>query len=131
MNLIISIKKEFAELIYVGTKTIEFRKSKPQTIPEIIYIYESGKNGNHKITASFKPGRIHKSTPYHIWQVYALLGGISFDKYCTYYGNGNVAVAIEITELHLYKHPQPLPSEITRAPQMYRYYKGSIPDIPR
>lgn len=68
MNIILSIKPKFAELIYSGKKTIEWRKTEPRVIainrqikqdekPIKVYLYETAPI--KKITGFFILGKIH------------------------------------------------------------------------
>lgn len=56
MNVIISIHKEYADLIFEGKKTIEVRKGKMPYYCDRVFLYETKKDGGAgMIVGEFKP----------------------------------------------------------------------------
>ena len=50
MDILMSLHKKWADKIFDGSKTLEFRKKigKDFNVGDIVYIYETGKNGGKK-----------------------------------------------------------------------------------
>ncbi len=53
MNILISIKKEYADMIFAGTKMWEFRKRVPKDRGNKFCIYECGRGSAHAIVGTF------------------------------------------------------------------------------
>lgn len=68
MNIILSIKPKYAELIYSGKKTIEWRHTYPNKIifSDVVYIYETAPvsmvTGSFKINPLLRPFFINSET---------------------------------------------------------------------
>jgi len=123
MNVLLSIKPKYTELIKSGLKKYEFRRKifkKSGGCKVFIYSTSPVK----KITGVFDASIIHEDSPYRIWDMFGEYAGISQEEYFRYFKNCKTAFAIEIKNLVIFDKPHD-PSkyflEFT-PPQSYRYF---------
>jgi len=104
MNVLISVKPEYAEKILEGKKKYEFRRSifKRNDI-EKVYIYSS--SPIRKIIASFQIEKIIKDSPEMIWNLCQKYGGISKEDFFAYFKNSDSAYAIKICNVVIFQEP--------------------------
>ncbi|MCE8424766.1 MAG: hypothetical protein J5U17_03185 [Candidatus Methanoperedens sp.] len=104
MNVLLSVKPEYAEKIVEGTKKYEFRRSifKKNDIDKV-YIYSSSPVS--KIIGSFEIENILKDSPEMIWNLCQKYAGISKKNFFSYFINSNMAYAIEIGDIDRFKEP--------------------------
>ena len=91
MNIILSIKPKWAELIYSGKKTIEWRKSFPKRKNiECVYLYETAPV--KKVTGSFKFDEIkyYLTSLSNVDPMIERMGCVSIDELKKYKGNNDV-----------------------------------------
>ena len=123
--LFISVKPEFVEKIFNGTKTIELRKSIPGVKKEdMIIIYST--SPVMAIIGICKVKEILSMTPTNLWKEYSEKLGIDRQRYFDYYKGKNVAVGIVLKERQ--KFPDPIALSNFRRkfasfqpPQTFRY----------
>ncbi len=125
--LLVSIKPQYSEMIFNGTKTIELRKSVPK----------KAKNGTKMLIYVTSPImelrgvceiiRIIKTEPSVLWDKYGHKTGISKEDFFDYYGDAKKACGIEIGSVN-YFNKNNLSLSILREiipgfmpPQTYRY----------
>lgn len=128
--LLISVKPEFAQKIFNGTKTIELRKSMPNVSKEdIVLIYGTVPN---KCLMGF--GRVDntiKENPRAIWNTHAAHLGIDKKRYFEYYKDAAFAIGIMLKDIKLFPKPISL-SEIKKTyptftpPQTFKYLDNSF-----
>lgn len=122
MNVILSIKPEYADKILAGTKRFEFRKSTfASEIVEKVLIYATMPVG--KVVGEFKITKIHVDKPSAIWNKTRIHAGINKKFFDEYYQNRDFAVAIEVEGVKKYDMPFGL-SDLgpgIKAPQSFRY----------
>ncbi len=122
MRVLLSIKPEFAEKIFNGTKKFEFRKSIfKNTNVEKIVVYAS--YPVQKVVGEFEIEEILEAKPSQLWQITQDFSGISkqyFDQYFTVREKG---YAIKINNIKKYKSPLNLKDDlgINFPPQSYMY----------
>ena len=84
VDLILSIKPEYAEKILNGFKRFEFRKKMPRRQINRVFIYSS--YPEKMIVGKFRIRSVIKGTPEEIWQKCGENGGIEEDKFFSYFG---------------------------------------------
>ena len=104
MNVLLSIKPEYAEKILEGKKKYEFRISifKRNDI-EKVFIYSCSPIS--KIIASFEIEEILKASPEMIWKQCQKYGGISKKDFFKYFKNADSAYAIKICDIDNFQEP--------------------------
>ena len=123
MNVLLSIKPRYTELIKSGLKKYEFRrKIFKKTGSCKVFIYST--SPVKKITGVFDASVIHQDSPYRIWDMFGPYSGISEGEFFQYFRDCEIAYAIEIRNLVIFDKPHD-PSkyflEFT-PPQSYRYF---------
>lgn len=124
MRIVISIKPQFVEKIFEGSKKFEYRKSifKKRDIQSVL-VYSTLPVG--KLVGEFKIMSILKDEPNKLWERTHIGAGIDKLFFDSYFKNRNIAFAIEIIEPVLYQTPISL-SELQadlKAPQSYLYLR--------
>jgi len=123
MNILLSIKPEYASSILSGMKKYEFRRRLFRHNIERVYIY-SGK----KIVGSFQIGSIIEGNPQAIWIKCKDYAGISKQDYFKYFEGSRKAYAIEIKNAKIFKEPIN-PYTVLRnftPPQSFQYIQEKI-----
>jgi type I restriction enzyme S subunit len=123
MNVLLSIKPKYTELIKSGLKKYEFRrKFSRKTGGGKIFIYST--SPVKKIIGVFDASTIYEDFPPKIWNLFGQYSGLSEDEFFRYFKNCKTAFAIEIKNLVIFDKPHD-PSkyflEFT-PPQSYRYF---------
>jgi len=123
MNVLLSIKPKYAELIKSGFKRYEFRrKIFKKAGPSKVFIYST--SPVKKITGVFDASMIFQDTPYRIWDMFGPYSGISKGEFFQYFRDCEIAYAIEIGNLVTFEEPWD-PSDYFfefNPPQSYRYF---------
>ena len=119
MNAILSIRPQFVEEIFSGSKKFEYRKNIFKRPVEKVYIYASAPVS--RVVGEFEVAEILESTPKQIWQRTKRWSGIKKEWFDAYYQGRATAYAIEIKNLKLYDKPKALPFH---APQSFRYIES-------
>lgn len=121
MKVLLSIKPEFVEKIFAGTKKFEFRKSLfKRTGVNCVVIYASAPI--KRVVGEFEIEDILSDTVYDIWEQTKEQSGITRDFYNSYFQNRKTANAIQIGHVKKYKKTRPLSDyHIIQAPQSFCY----------
>jgi type I restriction enzyme S subunit len=123
MNVLLSIKPKYAELIKSGLKKYEFRrKFSKKTGVGKIYIYST--SPVKKIIGAFEASTIYEDLPPKIWNLFGKHSGLSEAEFFEYFRDCKTAFAIEITNLVIFQEPWD-PSDYFlefNPPQSYRYF---------
>lgn len=122
-TVLLSIKPEFAEKIFDGTKKFEFRKSifKDTAVHKVI-VYAS--SPVQKVIGEFAIADILNDDVETIWNKTALYSGISRDFYLSYFSNKEKAYAIKIGKTKRYRQTRDLSDyNLSFAPQSFAYIK--------
>ena len=123
MNVLLSIKPKYAELIKSGLKKYEFRRkifNKATGCRVFIYSTSPVK----KITGAFDASIVHQGSPYRIWDMFGVYSGLSEEEFFQYFRGSEIAYAIEIRNLVIFEKPHD-PSKYFlefKPPQSYRYF---------
>lgn len=120
-TVLLSIKPEFAEKIFDGTKKYEFRKSifKNSDVQKVI-VYAS--SPVQKVIGEFSIVDILNDDIETIWKKTALQSGITHDFYLSYFANKEKAYAIKIGKTMRYKKARALSDfNLSFAPQSFAY----------
>lgn len=115
-----SIRPEYVEKIFNGTKKFEYRKQ-PNRIPiSKILIYETAPI--MKIVGEAEVEKVLVDTPEVIWEKTKEYSGISKEFYFQYYRRRYAAVAYQLKNIIKYDIPKELSDfGIKRAPQSFCY----------
>lgn len=124
--LFISIKPEFVEKIFNGTKTIELRKSAPKIKNNtLIIIYST--SPVMSVIGTCRVSNIISLNPEELWDKYNDKMGIDKKRYSDYFEEKDIAVGIFLKDVK--KIDQVIPLSKLRAnfdnfhpPQTYRYF---------
>ena len=121
-DILLSIKPKYAALIYAGKKTVEFRRSLPDSAGgwRRFYIYESSPV---RMVTGWACVQSVGSGPVAVeYNVYQKEGAISYKDYLKYMAGVKSAWSIEISKVFKFAEPLPLSSfGIERPPQSWRY----------
>lgn len=123
MTVLLSIKPEFADKIFDGTKKYEYRKSifKREGIRKIV-VYAS--SPVRKVVGEFAVEDILSDEVEVIWNQTAVFSGISRSFFRSYFKNREKAYAIKIGRVVKYKEARELSDyNISMAPQSFVYLK--------
>ncbi|WP_429036006.1 hypothetical protein [Aeromonas veronii] len=122
MKVLLSIKPEFVEKIFDGTKKFEFRKNifKKDGVKSVI-IYSTMPVG--KVVGEFDIADLITDIPEIVWAKTRSHAGIDKKFFDSYYDNRQRAVAIGIGDVRRYDVPMPLVDLGigSTPPQSYRY----------
>ncbi|WP_092194462.1 hypothetical protein [Desulfomicrobium norvegicum] len=103
MNAILSIKPEYVQKIFDGTKKFEFRKVNFKHDINTIFIYATFPIS--KIVGKFDVGDIILNNPKYVWNKTKEYSGISKDFFDLYFSGKQLAVAIEVIKPVQYAKP--------------------------
>jgi len=125
--LLISLKPNYADLVFSGLKTAELRRRISAHIENRdVFVYVS--SPMMKLRGGFRVGQVWSGTPEEVWSTVSTLAGVSRRVFDDYYEGINVAFALEI--INVWEYERPLSLETLRArfpgfvvPQSYRYAK--------
>lgn len=124
MKVLLSIKPEYAEKIFNGEKTFEFRKaifSDPEV--DTVVVYATMPVG--KVIGEFKIADIHSGTPDDIWDKTQETSGITLGFFSDYFKGRSKAYAIEVGEKRIFDVPRLVSDFIGRdtPPQSFAYVR--------
>ncbi|MDI6903088.1 MAG: ASCH domain-containing protein [Methanocellales archaeon] len=104
MNVLLSVKPQYAEAIVYGRKKYEFRRSifKRKDIDRV-YIYST--SPKNKIIASFEIEKILTDSPQKIWDICRKHAGMSKSDFFTYFEGSPIAFAIKINNVCGFANP--------------------------
>lgn len=121
MKVLLSIKPEFVEKIFAGTKKYEFRKSLfRRSDVKFVVVYASAPV--KRVVGEFEIDNILSGELDEIWERTKQYSGISKDFYDSYFGNRTIAKAIKIGNITKFKKFKFLSEyNIIQAPQSFCY----------
>jgi predicted transcriptional regulator len=121
-SVLLPIKPQFAQQIFVGTKQYEFRKTifRNKDIRRII-VYASAPTS--KVIGEFEIDAILQMDKEHLWEQTKDLSGITKAYFDKYFEEKSIGCAIKISKPRLYQHPFDLQAGfgIRYAPQSFVY----------
>ena len=124
-KILLSIKPEYAEKIFTGIKTYEYRRKifRDENVKTVVVYVTSP---IQKIIGEFSIEKVLSDTPQNIWNQTKDNSGITKEFYDNYFHNRNKAYAIKIKSPNKYKKPMELKEfNIFSAPQSFIYVDGS------
>ena len=124
MRVLLSIKPEFAEMIFNGTKKYEFRRSvfkNPNVKTVVVYV----SSPVQKVIGEFEIESIINDELCTLWQKTKEYAGISKDFFFEYFLNKEHGYAIQIKKVKKYKKALCLHKEFnTTPPQSFIYLEA-------
>ncbi|MHB0670986.1 ASCH domain-containing protein [Roseomonas mucosa] len=122
MKVLLSIKPEFAERIFDGTKRYEFRKAVyANRAVQTVVVYVTQPVG--RIVGEFDVDGIVEAAPECLWAETHAHAGVTRDFFDAYFEGRDRAFAIQVGEVRLYDAPL-VPGDVIAnftAPQSYMY----------
>lgn len=121
MKVILSIKPEFANRIFDGTKKFEFRRSvfKNPKVKKVI-VYSS--SPVQKVIGEFEIEYIITDNVVELWDKTKHQSGISKNYFFEYFADKKEGHAIKITKTKLYKRPKCIKADFNlHPPQSFLY----------
>lgn len=125
--ILISIKKQYSDLIFEGSKTVEYRKVLPSKPVDRCFIYES--RGSGRVVGFFTLSKTTSCSPEEAWSLTCDIGALSRTQFDIYYEGRSKSVLFYIASCHRFERPFEL-SElgINRAPQSFIYLSDAKAD---
>ena len=128
MPLLLSLKPRFAELVFMGEKTVELRRRIASTMTgREVFIYVS--SPVRVIRGGFRVTEVWSSDPESVWSEVASRVGVAKAEYDAYYEGCSIAHALELSDVWTHKAPvkidgvrKALPG--FQPPQSWRYARG-------
>ena len=119
-NMLISIKPEYVENIFNGSKKYEYRKIRCKQDIDKIIIYST--YPIMKVVGEAKVEKILEDSPDRIWEKTKKYSGIDLNFYQKYFKGRSKAIAYKLTNIKKYDSPKELSSYgIKAAPQSFVY----------
>lgn len=121
MRVILSIKPEFANKIFEGSKKFEFRRSifKNQAVKKVV-VYAS--SPVQMVIGEFEIDQIINLELNELWQKTNKHSGISEDYFYEYFSDKELGYAIKIKNVKKYKKPMCLRRDFNLSPpQSFAY----------
>lgn len=120
MKVLLSIKPEFANKIFEGTKRFEFRKSIFKKDVKTIVVYAS--SPLQQVIGEFEVERILHLELDELWDITHKESGISENFFYKYFEDKERGYAIEIKNVKKYDEPQNLKEDYNLLPpQSFAY----------
>ena len=124
MKVILSIKPQFANKIFEGSKLFEFRKAifKNPNVKKVI-VYASAPV--QMVIGEFEIDQIITNDPHTLWKKTKSKSGITEDYFFEYFQDRNVAYAIKVKKAKRYKSALCLRKDFKLLPpQSFMYYSA-------
>lgn len=106
MDVLLSIKPEFADKIFTGQKEYEFRKTRfrsPESV-DTIYLYAS--SPVQRIVGAFTINEIVSDNPTNLWDRYGHCSGVDTrDQFMSYFEGATEGHAIGVEKVHELDQP--------------------------
>ena len=121
MKVLLSIKPEFANKIFDGTKRFEFRRIifKNPNVKKII-VYAS--SPVQKVIGEFEIDEIISQSPINLWDITKKYSGITEDYFFEYFADKKTGFAIKIKNTRKYKTPKCIRADFDAyPPQSFLY----------
>jgi predicted transcriptional regulator len=132
MRVLLSIKPQFADRIFEGTKKFEFRKAAFKNVNvRTVVVYVTSPVS--KIVGEFDLTDVFCEEPSLLWSRTQKFAGITEDFFLEYFAGREKGVALAIGEVRRY--PTPInPSSLIKnftAPQSYMYVDDELQPVKR
>jgi predicted transcriptional regulator len=128
-GVMLPIKPVFADRIFDGTKTFEFRK-RIFTRRELSRIYVYATSPVQCVIGEFEVVEILAKPPHELWHLTHFGAGTSEQYFTEYFGHSATAYAMRIGQTLRYEHPLALDTgfNVRYAPQSFIYVTPTNPD---
>lgn len=129
MKVLLSIKPEFADKIFLGTKKYEYRKSIFTKEVDQVIVYSTKPVG--MLIGEFTIEEIIVDSPSALWEKTQKFSGITKTFFDSYFEGRKQGYALKITSPKLYNKPQN-PIEIIKsfvAPQSFKYIEEEFASL--
>jgi predicted transcriptional regulator len=131
--LLISVKPEFAQKIFEGSKKIELRKCAPSvSIGDLVIVYST--LPEKAVLGTCVVAGVIKNSPTQLWRKYSSELGIDRKRYFEYFKNSETAVGIILTsiqkfekKIHLHQIKKDYP--MFSPPQTFKYFSKGQFDV--
>lgn len=123
MKVVLSIKPEFANKIFDGSKKFEFRKAifKNCDVKSVI-VYAS--SPVQKVIGEFEIGKIFNDNLENLWDLTKEYAGITEDYFYEYFSEREKGFAIQIKHMEKYENPKCLKTDFNlHPPQSFAYVR--------
>lgn len=122
-TILLSIKPEYVEKIFDGTKQYEYRKTKCKEKVEKIIIYST--SPIMQVVGESEVERIIEGTLEEVWEKTKYYSGTTYEFFSEYYKGKNKAVAYKLKNVKKYEQTKSLKSfGIEVAPQSFVYIEN-------
>lgn len=122
-TILLSIKPEYVEKIFNGTKQYEYRKTKCKEKVEKIIIYSTAPV--MQVVGEAEVEEIVEGTLEEVWDKTKDYSGTTYEFFSEYYKGKNKAVAYKMKNVKKYEEPKSLKSfRIEVAPQSFVYVEN-------
>ena len=122
MKVVLSIKPEFADKIFQGTKKYEFRRAIFKN-PEIKMIIVYASSPVQKVIGEFEIDKIISHDLNTLWDKTKECAGITKEYFFEYFGDKENGFAIKIKKAKLYDIPKCLKEDYNLVPpQSFSYF---------
>lgn len=125
MAILMSIRPEYADKIFLGIKRFEFRKRIPKQPFKRVYVYSS--SPVKKIIGYFDVDFVLHGEPNDLWNETCKCAGIDSSAYKQYFSDSVIGYAIHVSATKLFDMPVDpyLEFHDFKAPQSFMYFNGS------
>ena len=126
MKVVLSIKPQFANKIFDGTKKFEFRKAifKNQNVTSVL-VYAS--SPVQKVIGEFEIGEIFNFDLKTLWDKTKEYSGITEDYFYEYFENREQGFAIQIKNKKRFANPRCLKEDYNLTPpQSFAYFNSEV-----
>ena len=108
MMVLLSVKKNYCDLILQGVKQFEFRKRLPNGLKKGDQIALYCTQPTSKVVAYIDVVDIVHAAPHNLWKKTSFAGGIDYKHYSEYFTDVQQGNAIQIGDVHKLREPLPL-----------------------
>ena len=128
MPLLLSMRPRFADLVFMGEKTVELRRRIASIMKgREVFIYVT--SPLCMIRGGFRVAEVWSSDPESVWTEVASRAGVAKAEYDAYYAGSDIAHALGLSDVWAHEAPVEI-ERVRRAlpdfrpPQSWRYARG-------
>ena len=114
MKVLLSIKPEFAEKIFDGSKQFEFRRTIFKEPVKTVLVYAS--SPTQLVIGEFEIERILSDTPENLWRQTKDFAGIDEHYFHQYFADKAIGHAIKIKKTRKYRKPLCIREDLNLSP---------------
>lgn len=115
MKVLLSIKPEFAERIFDGSKKYEFRRSIFKN-PDVKTVIVYASSPVQRVIGEFDIETVLRDSPKSLWKKTRKHSGISEEFFFAYFSERDIGFAIEVKKVRRFKKPRCLRSSYDVSP---------------